>query len=102
MVPNLAVTVIGAAAALCSTTSFVPQLAKLWREKTAEAVSVRMYVLTVAAFSLWSVYGFLLGSWPLVAANLVSLGLSSAILALRLRYRRRSASPDERSPATAR
>jgi MtN3 and saliva related transmembrane protein len=80
---------IGVGAALCSITSFTPQLAKIWREKASGQVSLRMYALTVAAFSLWSVYGALLGSWPLLAANLVSLALATAILVLQLRYRGR-------------
>jgi MtN3 and saliva related transmembrane protein len=80
---------VGAGAAVCSVTSFVPQLVKIWREKASEDVSLGMYLLTVTAFSLWSAYGLMLKSWPLMAANLLSLGLSSAILALQLRYRGR-------------
>jgi MtN3 and saliva related transmembrane protein len=86
---------IGVCGAICSTTSFAPQLLKIWREKASGEVSLRMYVLTIGAFGLWSVYGALLGSWPLVAANLVSLVLASAILALQLRYRGRA--PAERA-----
>jgi MtN3 and saliva related transmembrane protein len=81
-------TAIGVAAMICSTSSFVPQLVKLVREHAAEAVSMRMYLLTVSAFALWTAYGFLLGSVPLIASNLISLGLSAAILALKLRYSR--------------
>jgi MtN3 and saliva related transmembrane protein len=83
--------VVGTIAALCSVTSFVPQLVKLLREKTGEAVSLHMYALTVTGFSLWSAYGVMLGSWPLVASNLISLALSSAILLLKWRYRDREA-----------
>jgi len=91
--------VIGAAAAVCSTTSFAPQLIKIWRDKASGEVSLPMYVLTVSAFVLWSVYGAMLGSWPLLAANLVSLGLASAILALQLRFRDRApARRDRRRP----
>ena len=89
MTPQILVEALGAAAAICSTTSFIPQLIKLVRDKTSQEVSVRMYVLTVTAFSLWSVYGLMLKSWPLVASNLISLALSSAILLLDLRYRGR-------------
>jgi len=89
MTPQILVEALGVAAAICSTTSFVPQLIKLVRDKTSEEVSARMYVLTVTAFSLWSVYGLMLKSWPLVASNLISLALSSAILLLDLRYRGR-------------
>ena len=90
------VDVIGGAAAICSTTSFAPQLLKLWRDKQGGEVSLGMYLLTVGAFALWSAYGLLLGSWPLLAANLVSLGLASAILALKLRYRRRAGPAEDR------
>ncbi len=46
-----------------------------------------MFVLTVAAFSLWSAYGLMLRSWPLAASNLISLAPSAAILSLKLKYR---------------
>jgi MtN3 and saliva related transmembrane protein len=88
--------VIGAVAAICSTTSFTPQLMKIWREKASGEVSLGMYVLTVSAFALWSVYGAMLHSWPLLAANLVSLVLASAILALKLRYRGREPARQDR------
>jgi len=97
MASQIIVDLIGAGAAVCSTTSFVPQLIKLVREKTAEAVSAPMFVLTVAAFSLWSGYGLMLHSWPLLISNLISLGLSAAILLLKLRFRGRDearAAPD--------
>ena len=48
---------IGAAAAVCSTASFAPQFLKIWREKSSSEVSLRMYLLTVSAFALWSHYG---------------------------------------------
>jgi MtN3 and saliva related transmembrane protein len=85
---GLVETSIGVIAMICSTSSFVPQLIKLMRERTAEAVSIRMYLLTVAAFALWTAYGWLLSSVPLIASNLISLGLSAAILVLKLRYSR--------------
>jgi MtN3 and saliva related transmembrane protein len=93
---------VGVAAALCSTASFVPQVVKMWRDKAGESVSLRMYVLTVTGFTLWSVYGVLLASWPLVASNLISLALSSAILLLKLRYRDRPADRANLRPASRR
>jgi MtN3 and saliva related transmembrane protein len=78
---------IGGAAALCSMASFAPQVVKILRERDASGVSLRMYVITVLGFALWSVYGALLRSWPLVASNMVCLALSGLILALKLRPR---------------
>ena len=77
---------IGVAAALCSMTSFIPQIIKMLRERRADAVSLRMYIVTTTGFVLWSSYGFLIGSWPVAASNLVNLGLAGAILFLKMRY----------------
>jgi MtN3 and saliva related transmembrane protein len=79
---------VGVGAALCSMASFTPQIVKIWREKDASSVSLRMYVVTVTGFSLWTAYGFLIGSWPVAASNSVCLLLSAAILALKRRFGR--------------
>jgi MtN3 and saliva related transmembrane protein len=81
---------LGVGAALCSTISFAPQVVKIYQEKTAESVSLRMYSLTVTGFSLWIAYGLSLKSWQLVLSNAVCLLLSGAILALKIRYDRQS------------
>jgi len=90
-VRSLIITALGAGAAICSMASFVPQLAKIIRERDASAISAPMYVVTVAGFALWAAYGLGLGSWPLVASNAVSLALSAMVLGLKLVYSRRPA-----------
>ena len=85
--PALAlVNAVGTAAGLCSMASFVPQLIKIARERHAEGVSLRTYMVTVTGFVLWIVYGVLLGSWPVAVSNSANLVLSSAILALKWRF----------------
>ena len=86
MALNLA-DMVGTAAALCSMASFTPQIFKIWREKDASSISLRMYVVTVSGFALWIGYGALTGSWPVIAANSVCLLLSAVILALKWRFR---------------
>lgn len=81
--------VVGVGAALCSMTSFIPQIAKILRDRDAASVSLRMYLVTVTGFSLWIAYGLLIGSWPVVGSNAVCLALSGAILALKWRFSRR-------------
>jgi MtN3 and saliva related transmembrane protein len=81
MADKLLIDAVGTAAGLCSMTSFLPQLVKIWRERDAEQVSLRMYLVTVTGFSLWIAYGVLNHSWPIWASNSVCLGLSGAILA---------------------
>ena len=100
-------TILGTVAGLLSTASFAPQVLKAWRERDTAAISKRMYMVTVTAFVLWSIYGFLLGSVPLIVFNLLSLGLSGTILALKLRNDRQetrgsSASTSRREPEAVR
>ena len=83
--------VIGTGAALCSMTSFVPQIVKIVRERDATSVSLRMYAVTVTGFSLWIAYGLMTRAWPVVAANTVCLVLSATILVLKWRLAGQSA-----------
>jgi len=85
---HLVANTVGTAAALCSMTSFLPQIIKIWRDRDASEVSLRMYVVTVAGFSLWIAYGVLVGSWPVTLSNIVCLLKAGAILVLRWRFHR--------------
>lgn len=86
MAETLVVNVIGTAAALCSMASFIPQIAKIWRERDASSVSLKMYAVTVTGFTLWIAYGVMIGSWPVATSNLICLALSATILVLKWRY----------------
>jgi MtN3 and saliva related transmembrane protein len=79
------INLVGLAAAVCSMASFIPQIAKIVRERDASAVSLRMYLVTVTGFVFWIAYGVLIGSWPVAAANAVNLVLSATILVLKWR-----------------
>ena len=68
---SLIANIVGTGAALCSMTSFVPQIIKIWKERDASSVSLRMYLVTVTGFVLWTVYGVLTGSWPVTASNII-------------------------------
>ena len=88
-----AVDLVGVGAALCSMASFTPQNLKIWRERDASSVSMRMYVVTVTGFVLWTAYGVLIDSWPIAASNTVCLLLSATILALKWRFDRGPTAP---------
>jgi len=47
-----------------------------------------MYSVFTAGVALWLAYGLLLGSWPMVIANTITLGLAVAILCMKLLYDR--------------
>ena len=81
--------VVGTVAALCSMTSFAPQIAKIWRDRDASEISFAMYLVTVTGFCLWTGYGVLIGSWPVTVSNIVCLLMSGAVLALKWRFSKR-------------
>jgi MtN3 and saliva related transmembrane protein len=87
---NAIATGVGVVAALCSMNSFAPQIIKIWRDRDASEISLNMYLVTVTGFCLWSGYGVLIGSWPVTVSNLVCLGMSGAVLALKWRFRKRA------------
>ena len=86
---------IGSAAAFCTTISFVPQLIRVWRRKSASDISLTMFLLFSLGLALWLVYGIGIGSFPIVAANTVTLALALAILALKIYYGRCAAGKPE-------
>lgn len=79
-------TLLGLAAGLCTTGCFVPQVWKIWREGESGAISKRMYVVSVAAFSLWMVHGLMIGSLPVILFNACNVLLTGTILALKIRH----------------
>jgi MtN3 and saliva related transmembrane protein len=72
-----------------STISFLPQVWKIWREGDTRSISLRMYSVTVSAFTLWLLYGVLINNWPIMIFNALSLGLSGSILVMKWRNRER-------------
>lgn len=77
---------IGLAAGSLTTVSFVPQVIKVWRSRSAGDLSLTMFVCFCLGVALWIGYGALIGSLAVVAANTVTLVLAAAILVGRLRF----------------
>lgn len=80
---------IGMMAAICTTVSFVPQLIRVWQLRSAREISLTMFLVFSLGVFLWLVYGVFIQSAPVILANAVTLALSLAILALKVRFGRR-------------
>ena len=78
---------VGTLAAVLTTISFFPQALHTFRTKDVRGISLGMYSAFTLGVALWLVYGLLLGAWPVVIANCITLALASAILVMKLRYR---------------
>ena len=82
-------TALGLVAATLTTCSFVPQLTRVVRTRSAEDLSYGMFGAFSLGVLLWLVYGVLRDDLPVIVSNAVTLALSVAILVLKIRYDRR-------------
>ena len=78
---------IGYVAAGLTTLSFVPQAWHTFTTRDVRGISLGMYGAFAVGVALWLVYGLLLGAWPIVLANAITLVLAVAILVMKLRFR---------------
>ncbi len=79
---------LGFAAAVCTTSSFVPQVLMVWRERGAPGISTGMYLMFIVGVALWLGYGVALGSWPIAVANGVTLTLAASVLTMKFYFER--------------
>lgn len=80
-------TLLGLAAGTCTTVAFVPQLLRVIRTRSTTDLSLPMYVVICTGIFLWLLYGLIIDSLPVIAANAVTLAIAGAILFYKLRYR---------------
>lgn len=75
--------ILGFIAAILTTMSFLPQALRIRRQRSAADVSLVMYLMMVTGQVLWLVYGFIIGSPSLIAANVVSISFVSWVLVMK-------------------
>ena len=78
---------IGLAAAVLTTSSFVPQIVKIIRTKGTKDISLLMYVVITIGFFLWLLYGVLREDPAIIFANVIALILGLFVLVLKIKYK---------------
>ncbi len=79
--------ILGLVAAVITTSGFVPQVYKIWKEKSTSAISLNMYLLLTLGLFLWLIYGINIESLPVILANGITLLLVLSIVFLKLKYK---------------
>ena len=82
-----AIDLIGYLAAILGTVCWFPQVAKTWRSRQTKDLSLFTNLLILMTMTLWLIYGLAIGSWPLIAANVLSVLLVGSIVAAKLIYK---------------
>lgn len=82
---------IGVAAGTLTTLSFVPQVLRTWKTKSAEDVSLWMLLAFNGGITLWLTYGILTQKPSIIFANAITLALALLLLAMKLAFANRDA-----------
>jgi len=83
---NNAADILGYAAGALTAFTFLPQVIKTWKEKSAKDVSLYMFIIAFLNEIMWLVYGFMINNWVIIATNAVMLVMSSIMILLKMKY----------------
>ena len=78
------VTVVGLAAAVCTTGANLPQLKKAWTTGQTDDISMNMLLVLASGLALWVAYGVLKADIIIILANGISLILIGGLLYLKM------------------
>jgi MtN3 and saliva related transmembrane protein len=77
---------IGSIAATLTTISFIPQVWRVWQTRHTRDISLVMYIAFTSGVAFWLIYGIMLGSWPIIIANGITVCLAGAVLIMKIRF----------------
>jgi MtN3 and saliva related transmembrane protein len=83
------VEILGYSAGAITTLTFLPQVIKTWKMKSARDVSLLMFIIAAVNEVMWIAYGALLNpvNWVIIITNAIVLAMSLTMIVLKLRYR---------------
>jgi MtN3 and saliva related transmembrane protein len=73
---------LGYLAGALTTFAVVPQIRKVWKTRAVSDISISTFVTLICGVCLWTVYGIVHKSWPIIITNAVAALLDSFLLFL--------------------
>ena len=87
------ISLVGMAAAILTTSSFMPQIVKGYRTKKMDDVSPYLMSLFMTGTILWTAYGVYRADLVIIIANTVATILNAILLYFKFSYQRRPVTP---------
>jgi len=78
---------MGYIGATLTTLAFVPQVIKLYKERSARSISLKTFYMFSVGILFWLLYGIQIHSMPMILANSITLVLSVSILVMKHMYK---------------
>ncbi len=80
-------TFVGLLAGTLTTSAFIPQVIRTWKTRSTRDISLGMFIAFCAGIALWTAYGIMIHSLPVVITNSITFVLASIILLLKIRHK---------------
>lgn len=81
--------IAGHTGAFLSSVTFIPQVYRVWKTKSANDLSMTMMLIVVSSTIIWLVYGIALDLWPVIVANSIICVLSLMLVYFKVAYGRK-------------
>lgn len=81
---------VGIAAGIFTSSSLLPQLIKLLKQKDAENISIFFLVILLIGVSLWVWYGIMKSDVPIIATNSFSIVINLLMIMYGIKYKKKS------------
>ena len=80
------VDVLGYVACLITAFTFLPQVLKTWKTKSAKDVSLAMFLIALTNQIMWLAFGILRDDPVIIITNALMLLMTSLMIILKLKY----------------
>mgnify|MGYP001322984474 FL=1 len=78
--------ILGYAAGAVTAITFLPQVVKTWKEKSAKDISLYMFLIAFVNEIMWLVWGLMIDNMVVILTNAVMLVMSGIMIGLKLKY----------------
>ncbi len=79
--------ILGYSACAVTALTFLPQVLKTWKEKSAKNVSLMMFIIAFVNEVMWIAYGVLRDDMVIIVTNVIMIIMCSIMILLKLKYK---------------
>ena len=79
--------ILGYSASAVTVFTFLPQVIKTWKEKSAKNVSLMMFVIAFVNEVMWIAYGVWIDNMVIIVTNVIMIMMCSIMIYLKFLYK---------------
>jgi MtN3 and saliva related transmembrane protein len=78
--------ILGYVAGSITAVTFLPQVIKTWKKRSAEDVSLMMFVIAVLCEVLWIIYAININNWVIILTNATLMVMALTMIYFKFRF----------------